>query len=511
MVPDLGDMAGLLHGLSDAEVALLVEGLPDSAIVPLGDAVTASLTTPKADLHALVREYVGDEYIRRPHTDVLIDALQLAVERADQGEDTKLIISMPPGSGKSVTSSVVFPLWLLLNRPDWEIGLISAEASLATKFSSDVRNAYDEMGVVDAEGGKTEWRVKGHTGGILARGIKGSIVGRRLRVAIIDDPIRHLADAYSETIRETAWQLWQGAIKTRMRPGSIVLSIATRWHDDDLNGRLIKQAGAGWEQIIIPALAEEDDAIGRKPGDPLLSVQQEETPGQAAARWDQTKTEVGSSVFNALYQQRPGDPMGTVFLMEWWRYYTELPEPDQIITSWDLTFGTAKGKKTATATTGTGSGDWCVGQAWQRTGSRYFLLDQIRFRGGFTVQIAKMKAFIARFPTAHAHVVEQAANGAAAIETLQAKIPGVVGEPVTATSGSKVVRAQAVSPLMEAHQVELPSGRGFVDDYLFELTAFPTGKHDDQVDATTQALKRLRASDVGPVTVQTDRGRLGGW
>jgi len=128
----LGDIAGLLRGMSDDEVAALVHSLPDSAIRPLGEAVSRSGNGPRMSLPELARDVVGPEYIARRHTDVLMDALTRAVERADRGEDTKLIISMPPGSGKSMTASVVFPLWLLLNRPDWQIGLVSAEASLAT-------------------------------------------------------------------------------------------------------------------------------------------------------------------------------------------------------------------------------------------------------------------------------------------------------------------------------------------------------------------------------------------
>jgi predicted phage terminase large subunit-like protein len=446
-------------------------------------------------LPELARDLIGPEYIPREHTDVLMGALERAVQRADRGQDTKLIISMPPGSGKSSIASVLFPLWLLLNRPNWEIGLVSAEASLATKFSEDVRDAYDERGMNPWTGGVTDWKldVDGRQGGILARGIKGGMSGRRLKVAIIDDPIRHMEDAYSEKIRDTAWRIYRSVIKPRMRPGSIILSIATRWHDDDLNGRLLREEG--WEHVVFPALAEKDDTLGRKPGEPLLSVQQEETPAEAAERWEQTRREVGSAIFNALYQQHPGSAGGDVFHLNWWKYYHpgQQPAADQVITAWDLTF---KGEATS---------DWCVGQAWQRTGNRYYLLDQVRFRGGFTVQIAEMRAFIARFPQAIAHVVEDAANGAAAIETLRRDLDGIVPVP---PKGPKAVRIMSVSPLVEAGQVELPSGMPWMDGFLTECTAFPTAPHDDIPDTMAHALRRLRASDVGVVEVMTDRPRL---
>jgi predicted phage terminase large subunit-like protein len=494
------NLAGLLRGMSDHEVASLVDALPDSAIEPLKNGLTAAARTHRVPgLADLARDVVGPEYIQRPHTDVLLAALERAVERADRGEDTKLIISMPPGSGKSMTASVVFPLWLLLNRPDWEIGLVSAESSLATKFSGDVRRLYDERAAVPGTGGVTDWTVSGaQRGGIIARGIKGSMSGRRLRVAIIDDPIKHMEDAYSPKTRETAWSVWRSVIKPRMRPGSIVLSIATRWHDDDLNGRLLKLAD--WDTLVIPAIAEADDQLGRAVGEPLLSVQQEEDEAEALARWESIKVEVGTAIFNALYQQHPGELDGTVFKLDWWRYYTddELPAADQVITAWDLSFGTA----------GEAAGDWVVGQAWQRTGRDYYLLDQVRFRGGFTVQLARMRTFIGRYPQAIAHVVEQAANGAAAIETLQKELDGVV--PVR-PDGSKMVRVQSISPLVEAHQVKLPSGRPWLDDFLTECTAFPTAPHDDIPDTLAHALRRMRHSDVGEIIVQTDRPRLPGW
>jgi predicted phage terminase large subunit-like protein len=499
-----------LCGCTDDEVREIYEAAQPQDRLRLLDRLEKCLKPPLS-LPELARDLVGDEYIPRQHTDVLMATLQRAVERADAGEDTKLIISMPPGAGKSMTSSVVFPLWLLLNRPDWEIGLVSAEASLATKFSGDVRREYDERASLPGTGGVTDWKVAGtERGGIIARGIKGSMSGRRLRVAIIDDPIKHMEDAYSQKTRDTAWTVWQSVIKPRMRPGSIILSIATRWHDDDLNGRLLKQGG--WETLVIPAIAEADDQLGRAVGEPLLSVQQHEDVNDALARWESTKVEVGSAIFNALYQQHPGDVAGTVFKMAWWRYYTDdqLPAPDQIITAWDLTFGTATTGRPAAGQSPTMSGDWCVGQAWQRTGNQYYLLDQIRFRGAFTEQLNRMRSFIGRYPTAIAHVVEQAANGAAAIETLQKELDGIV--PVKPT-GAKPIRIASVAPLVEAHQVILPSGRSWLDDFLTECTAFPTAPHDDVPDTLAHALRRMRHSDVGETDVDTERATrpLGGW
>lgn len=488
----------VLCGLTDDEVRRLYADSSPMERVALIKRLEACRQASMS-LVDLARDVVGRTYIPRQHSDELMRVLGEAVERADMGVDTNIIISMPPGSGKSQVASVIFPLWLTLNRPTWEIGLISAEASLAEKFSLDVKMQYDQRGSTRSIGGVKAWTVGG-TGGILARGLGGGLSGRRLKVAIIDDPIKHMSDAYSKTMRDKAWSMWQSVVKPRMRPGAIVLSIATRWHEDDLNGRLLKDTEDEWRQLIIPAIAEKDDSLGRPIGEPLLSVQTHETIDEATARWAKIKRQVGSAVFNALYQQHPGDVEGTVFKLAWWQYHSpqDVPDADQIITSWDLTFGTG----------GEATGDWCVGTAWQRTGNRYYLLDMIRFRGDFTVQLDRMRTFIGRYPDATAHLVERAANGAAAISTLQRELNGVVPVPVSAANGSKVVRAQSVAPLAEAHQVSLPEGLSFVDDFVTELAAFPTGEHDDIVDSTSQALTRMRESDVGPVEVWTDRPRL---
>lgn len=478
-----------LDGLSNAQLRKIYANRTPQQLPGFLELLrTRRKTCRPIPLGRLARAVVGPSYIPRPHTDYLIAKLEEAVRRADEGLDTNLIVSMPPGMGKSMTTSVIFPLWLALYRPEWEIGIVSAEASLAEKFSGDVRRLYDERKPGTAEGGVKAWTIGGK-GGIVARGISGALVGRRLRVAVIDDPIRHMEDAYSETVRRRIWNMWQGVIKTRMRPGSIVLSIATRWHDDDLNGRLLKEDG--WEHVVFPALAEHGDMLGRKPGEPLLSVQQHETPDQAIARYEKVRHEVGTVVFNAQYQQHPGDAQGTVFLLEWIRYvpWDEIPEPDELITSWDLTFGTG----------GELSGDWNVGAAMQRTGNRYYVLEIVRFRGGFTKQLAVMRRFLPKYPDAIKHAVERAANGMAVVETLQKTFNGVVDRPVGRTG--KPVRASAVSPLFEAGQVHFVSGAAWGDQAATELSAFPTGAHDDVVDALSQGLTELKKSDAPPVDI----------
>lgn len=421
------------------------------------------------------------DYRRSDASDYLATRLTDAVSAVERGEDVNLIVSLPPGAGKSSLASVSLPVWVLNRHPDWEVGIVSAEQSLAAKFSRDVRRAVTDgnapsVRISSDAGAVMEWETDAK-GSLIARGITGAISGRRLRCLIIDDPIKGLADAYSPRVREATWEAWRGVLKPRMRPGSLVVVMHTRWHEDDLAGRLLDRHGGDWTEIRIPALAEADDPLGRAPGDPLLSVQREETRDAALARWAEIRAEVGPYVWDALYQQRPSAPGGSVFLREWWRFYDSAPTDfDQVITSWDLTFGSA-------------TGDFVVGQAWGRVGPDFYLLDQVRDRLGFTEQLAAMRSLAARWPSATAHVVEQAANGAAAIETLSREIPGVV--PVK-PRGSKEMRAAAVAPAVESGNVFLPRRAEWLYATLGELTAFPTGAHDDTVDALSQAISRLR-------------------
>lgn len=446
--------------------------------------------------HHSLLDIAGDVlpfYHQRPHTDLLAAVLTDAVTRAENGEDVRLIVQMPPGQGKSSICSVGFPLWALSRHPDWEVVLVSAEASLAAKWSRDCRRSIQEghvPGVTlsrDTQA-QTEWETTSG-GGLIARGVGGQITGRRARVMVIDDPVKNLTDAHSPFQRQVLWETWQSVLKTRLRPGSVAVLVMTRWHQDDLAGRLI--GAGGWDVLSLPAIAETgDDRLGRTTGEPLLSPQTDETIEQALARWEQTRTEVGTYVWDALYQQRPAPPGGSVFVSDWWQWHTRttLPHPTEgeWLTSWDLTFGSQ-----------TDTGDWCVGQVWQHHDGTAYLVDQRRGRWTFTEQLAHMKQLAADYPQAGTHLVEKAANGAAAIDTLKREIKGIT--PVRPT-GSKVVRAHSVTPQCEAGQVSLPSDRSWSDALVGELTGFPTGVHDDQVDALTQALERFKQPRHGTIT-----------
>lgn len=457
------------------------------------DALTVILTeaaaaqAEKTTTLLTIAEKVLPTYLPRTHTTHLASVLTQAVEDAENGKDVRIVVELPPGEGKSSICSIAFPLFALSRNPGWEIASVSAEASLATKWSRDCQRAVVEGQVPGVQASKvttavTEWETT-RGGSFLARGVGGAITGRRVRVLIIDDPVKNLADAHSKVQRETLWDTWQSVLKTRMRPGSVVVLVQTRWHEDDLAGRLLQTGD--WIEVRFPAIADHDDAIGRKPGEPLLSPMVDETPEQALERWAQVRAEVGTYVWDALYQQRPAPPGGAVFKTDWWGH-TPPPETfDRLVTSWDLTFGSE-------------TGDYVVGQVWGQKAAHCWLLDQVRGRWPFTEQVRQIEALAQRWPDVTAHLVEKAANGAAALDTLTRKIPGMI--PVK-PNGSKEIRAQAVAPFVEAGNIHLPDAAWWLDDFHSEVAGFPSSApHDDIVDAMTQALDWLRVPRSGTIT-----------
>lgn len=439
-------------------------------------------------------------YCRPDHIYLLGDYL-LKVER---GEIKRLIVEMPPRHGKSETVTVKFPAWCLGRHPYWRVIIAGHTATLAARFSMRARNdlaAYGpevfEVGVNPDVSAMYRWDVlvpedkSGRPpGGMIAAGIGGPITGQGAHLAIIDDPIKDAEQAASKLQRDAMWDWYRFVLRTRLMPGGAVILVLTRWHEDDLAGRLIKQAKEDpeadqWTRLRLSAIAEDpkdvesaekgedlSDPLGREPGTALWPEQYNE---HALAS---IKASVGSYVWNALYQQRPSPPEGNIFKRDWWQFYRQPPERfEELIQSWDCAFKDND------------DSDYVVGQVWGRVKADKYLLDQVRGRMSFPATITAIKTLSAKWPRARAKLVEDKANGPAVIASLKHDIPGLIA---VNPQGGKVVRAQAVSPDVEAGNVYLPdpSIAPWVHDFIEECTAFPTGANDDQVDAMTQALAR---------------------
>jgi predicted phage terminase large subunit-like protein len=423
----------------------------------------------------------------------LIDAALVDVA---EGRCDRLIISMPPQEGKSERISRRLPLWMLLRDPALRIGIASYEHHVARRWGRAIRNdiaANPDLGLVirSDTSSAAEWQLDGHRGGVFCTGIGGALTGRPLDLLLIDDPVKDRKQADSKVYRDNVWDWWTNVARTRLAPGAPVVVILTRWHEDDLAGRLLAQDDNPWRVINIPAQADhrpehgETDPLGREPGEWMISAR-----GRTAEQWEQIRREVGAFVFASLYQGKPTPGSGNVFDREWWRFYdapqwVERPDGsrwavsfDEVVISWDMAFKDLD------------SSDWVVGQVWGRRGVEAFLLDQVRGRFSFVVTCQEVRALAARWPQASAKYVEDKANGTAVINALHRTVAGLI--PVE-PEGSKVARARAVSPFVEAGNVWLPAPEvhPWIDELIRECSNFPMDVNDDQVDALSQGLNRL--------------------
>lgn len=452
-------------------------------------------------------QVVDPKTVQTPALELLDEALVWAYTTPD----ARLIVSMSPQEGKSQRATRFGSLWALTRDPTRRIGIASYAQSLAESFGRDIRNwiassngfegSLDlRLRIARDSGAAGRWSLAGHGGGVLCVGVGSGLTGRALDALIIDDPFASKEQADSPTYRQKVWDWWQAVGSTRLAPGAPVIVILTRWHEDDLAGRLLKaEDGKQWRVINIPALADhrvslgETDPLGREPGTWLLSAR-----GRTKAQWEAIRIRSGAQVFNALYQGRPSPETGNVWQRQWWRRY-ETPlwsstgdgrsytveGMDEVLMSWDMTF-----KDTKTS-------DFVVGQVWARRGANAYLLDQVHRRLTFTETLTAFEALVKKWPQAKAKLVEDKANGTAVMDTLRSRIPGIVAINPTE---SKIARANAVSPFIEAGNVHLPSSTialFSVGEFVDEAAMFPNGAHDDQVDAASQALARIFVNSAG--------------
>lgn len=417
--------------------------------------------------------------------------------------DGRLIVIMPPQEGKSQRVVRRFLTWALSENPDTRAAVASFEHNTARRWGRAIRDDirdHPDLGlrIRDDLSAQAEWQLAGYEGGVYSVGVGGALTGRPVDLLVIDDPIKDRKQADSEDYRQSVWDWWTDVASTRLAPGAPVVLILTRWHEDDLAGRLLAaEDGHTWQVLRIPAEADHDpakgetDPLGREVGEFLESAR-----GRTLAQWAAIKVRAGSRTWNALYQGRPSSAEGEILRRNWWQQYDVplwserddgariLYGMDEVLQSWDLTF-----KDTA----GT---DFVVGQVWARRGADCYLVDQVRARMDFPTTCTAIRELSARWPQALLKLVEDKANGPAVISSLRHTVAGIV--PVE-PDGSKEARAAAVAPIVEAGNVLLPAPElaPWVGGFIEEAAGFPTAAHDDQVDATTQALTRLILMPLG--------------
>lgn len=431
------------------------------------------------------------------HVDILLDALQAVAD----GSLTRLVIMLPPRHTKSLLASRLFPAYYLRRHPTRWVGLASYGAELAEGFSREARAYYQAHGgTLDAASRATNrWNTTA-AGGMWAVGVGGGATGKGYSLGIVDDPVKDAQEADSPTYRQRAQDWWDSVFSTRAEPGAAQVVIQTRWHLDDLTGFLLEREAITerpeeWTVIDLPAIAGEPPLAlpascsvvpdWRQPGEPLCP---ERFPLE---RLEQIKASSASRWWQALYQQRPTQASGSIFIREWFRYYSpaELPQAGwvRILASIDCTFK------------GDAGSDFVGLTVWGQRTDGLYLLDLLNRRMGFTATVAAIEGAWQRWQFSEL-VIEDAANGPAVIDVLKRRAAGFSLRAVRPLGG-KSARANAAAPQFEQGRILFPQGAPWLTDYERQLLSFPAGAHDDLVDSTTQAINYIAGT--GPMRVST--------
>ena len=386
----------------------------------------------------------------------------------------RFIVNMPPRHGKSEFISNWLPTWYLSTYPDRNIILTSYETEYATSWGRKVRNNIETSDLIslkieqDSKAANRFHTSKG--GSMISTGLGGAITGKGGHLIVIDDPVKNFQESRSASIRNRQINAFNNDLYTRLEPGGTIILLMTRWHQEDLAGHLLEEHEDNWVHINLPALAHNNDPLGRQCDEALC-----------AERYDKEsllkiKNAIGSVAWNGLYQQQPSSDEGDILKREWWRFHDDEVQVDEMIQSWDMRF---KDSKT--------SGDYVVGQVWGRKGNNKYLLDQVRGRWSFVETQNMFISLSSKWPKAYVKLIENKANGPAIENVLKNKVSGIkLVEPM----GGKEARAFAAQPALEGGTVYLPNPNNepWVNELIEESANFPSGKHDDMVDSMTQAI-----------------------
>ncbi len=424
-------------------------------------------------------EFVKPDYEFNWHHIVLIDALQRLAERKYQ----RLIVTMPPRHGKSELVSVLFPAWCFIRNSSEHIIVASYALGLASRMnrecqrilsSDNFTNLFPEITFAkDTEPGaiRTNERFDVVGGGhYVAAGVGGGITGVGATIGIIDDPVKNSEEADSKVYREKAWEWYTTTFTTRFERGAVEVICQTRWHEDDLTGRILERKKNGTETINLPAICEKPEEH-RNIGEALW-------PAWYSREWLLEKqAENGSRAWNALYQQRPAPDEGSIIKKAWFGYYD--PREYKI-----------EGKKVDfyfdTAYTEDEKNDPTGGIAYVKDGANFYVLefdvDWMDFEGQieFVKKLCKRNGYTFRSIAR----VEPKATGKTLARTMQkaTALNVVEGKP---PKGDKVSRVHSCQGTLEAGRVLLPKGMAWVDRFLGQCAAFPNAAHDEEVDCLT--------------------------
>lgn len=440
-------------------------------------------------LHDYIR-YTNPRFKTSAFSEVVCSALDKFIADVIAGLRPVLILQAPPQHGKSEMVSRKLPAFLMGLEPEWRIGTASYSSDLANEMAQFVRRnlaSEEHRNLFPVQSGKKKFDVNrmgeftspGGNGAYKSVGVGQGLTGRPIDIGIIDDPIKDQQEALSEVTKEGHWNWYQTVFTTRLSENSGQIIMATSWAEDDLAARIAAQYAGDdrLSKLTFPALNYPDETGY----DPLLPDGPLVPDLKSEKFLREQKGLMSDYWWSALYQQNPKPLGGNVFKEIGIQYYfpKDLPKKfDIVLDSWDCTFKDTDGT------------DYVVGQKWAKTGANAYLLAQRRDRMSFTRTAEEVKSLREQEPVSREILIEDKANGPAVIDFLKQTVFGILPiEP----DGSKLARAHAVTSVWEAKNIWLPHPDWcpWVKALVGELTSFPAAKHDDQVDALTQALRRL--------------------
>ena len=432
------------------------------------------------------------------HHDLISEYLTLIAKGEFQKscpEKEGIIFNVPPRTMKSLLITVFFPAWVWTFDPARRFMFVSYSEKLSTQHSVYRRTVMESHWYKELWGKAFAFardnNLKHHyensaRGVMFSTGMQATATGLGGDVLVFDDPLNP-EQALSDLEREAVNLRFDSTFRSRINnPATgVKIILMQRLHESDLTGHVLAREPSRWEHVCLPAIAGPDRAVtgARKkvfhyPPDGLLwsaRLSQSFLTGQ--------KIGMGSWAFNGQYQQNPAPMEGGIIKRNWVRFYHLMPAKfDYLVQSWDCTFSGSDGS------------DFVAGQLWGSVGNKFYMLPYRTYdRLDFAPTLAAIKACQAARPEIDAVLIEDKANGPAIVSELKKELSNVIPiEP----HGGKLSRAQAMAPLWESGSVELPDPTVFklpwMDAYIHNICSFPRAAHDDDMDATSQALIHMR-------------------
>lgn len=397
------------------------------------------------------------------------------LDQVTTGAINRLMIFCPPQHGKSQMTTIRYPVWRLEHNPNLRVIVGCYNQTLANRFSRQARRIAEDRIALDRERRAVEeWQTA--AGGIFrAVGVGAGITGQGGDLIMIDDPVKNREEAESQAYRDRVYEWYTNDLFTRQGPNAAIILIMTRWHTDDLAGRILaSEEGPRWTVINLPAIAEEGDPLGRGVGAALCPDRYDE------AALAERRTVLGSYAFSALYQGHPSPPGGGIFRRDWFTIVGAAPSDATRCRYWDKA-----GSEKSTA-------DYSAGVKIARDGDGVFYIEDV-VRGQWSA-LARERIMrqTAELDGGNVSIGIEQEPGSGGLESAQSSLRNLAGFAVAAekVTGEKSTRAMPFAAQCEARNVKLVRG-AWNSAYLDELCSFPYGTHDDQVDGSSGAFSKL--------------------